>query len=99
MKIDERTMDYLANVSMIGMDEDETEAQRKDLERIATFTEVLSELDTTGEACVSHPFIPALNENRFRADIVTCEDKSKELVAAAPDKKGSYVRVPRAVED
>jgi Asp-tRNA(Asn)/Glu-tRNA(Gln) amidotransferase C subunit len=37
--------------------------------------------------------------NRLREDTVTNEDKSAELVAGAPDSKGSYFRVPRTVEE
>ena len=99
MKISEKTMEYLVSTSMIDMEEEEKEAQRKDLERISTFTEKLGELDTTGQECLSHPFVPAMNSNRFRPDIVTSEDKSKELIAAAPDSKGPYIRTPRTVED
>ena len=99
MKISEKTMEYLVDTAMLGMDEEEKEAQRKDLERISTFTEKLGDLDTTGQDCVSHPFVPSLNSNRFRSDIVTNENKSKELIAAAPDSKGPYIRTPRTVED
>ena len=99
MKISEKTMEYLVTTAMIFMGEEEKEAQRKDLERISTYTEKLDEIDTTGQACVSHPFIPSLNSNRFRADIVTCEDKAKVFVAAAPDSKGPYIRTPRTVDD
>ena len=99
MKISEQTMENVASIAMIDMDEEEKEAQRKDLERAATYTEKLAELDTTGQDCVSHPFIPAQNSNRFRPDVVTSEDRAKELIAAAPDSKGQYIRTPRTVED
>jgi len=99
MKISKETIKYLAEVAMIGMDETEAEAQRKDLERIASYTEKLCELDTEGEACASHPFAFDTSVNRFRADEVTNKDRKEEWIKAAPDSKGTYIRVPRTVEE
>ena len=99
MKISEETIKYLAEVAMIEMGADEREAQRKDLERISTYTEKLFEVDTEGAECQTHPFTPAFEVNRFRTDEVTNKDRKEEWTEAAPDSKGTYIRVPRTVEE
>jgi len=98
MKIDTKFTGYLAGVAAIDMGEEELEAQRRDLERIVSFTGRLSDLDTEGLPCQTHPFGDS-GGNRLRADEITNEDHTKELIAAAPDSKGPYIRVPRTVEE
>ena len=100
MRIDKKQIEELAGLAQIGMGAEETEAQRKDLERLATYTEVLKDLDTTGLPCQTHPFGAAeTGVNRFRPDVVTNEDRTEEWIASAPDSKGPYFRVPRTVEE
>jgi len=99
MKISEEKFKYIAETAMIEMDADEREAQRKDLERISTYTEKLGELDTEGEAGRSHPFAFDTSVNRFRTDEVTNKDRKEVWIKAAPDSKGTYIRVPRTVEE
>ena len=99
MKISKEKIKYLADTAMIEMDDAEREAQRKDLERISAYTEKLGELDTEGEVCMSHPFAFDTSVNRFRADEVTNKDQKEEWIKAAPDSKGTYIRVPRTVEE
>jgi len=116
MKIGENQVKYLADIAMIAMDEEETEAQRRDLERIATYTETLAGIDTAGVPEQTHPFGHDVEDgageadgtdktgeatamSRFREDEVTNEDRTKEFMAAAPDSKGPYFRVPRTIEE
>jgi len=119
MKVGENQVKYLADIAMIAMDEEETEAQRRDLERIATYTETLAGIDTAGVPERTHPFGHDMEDgsggadgacgaggagkadamSRFREDEVTNEDRTKEFMAAAPDSKGPYFRVPRTIEE
>jgi len=104
MKITDTTVEQLANMAMIGLGPGEAEAFRRDLEKIATYTEKLFELDTEGLPEQTHPFgVGGAGEgggvNGLRADIVTNADRTEEWIAAAPDSKGPYFRVPRAVEE
>ena len=98
MGIDNKLIKHLAEIAAIEMGDEETESQRRDLERITDYAGKLAELDTAGLPEQTHPF-GAVGENRLRADEVTNEDRTKELVAAAPDSKGPYFRVPRTVEE
>ena len=104
MKIDSKTIDFLADLAKLEMGPEETEAQRRDLERIATYTESLSALDTAGIPMQTHPFgIEGSNGSggmeRLRADEATNDDRAEEWMKAAPDKKGRYFRVPRTIEE
>ena len=104
MKVGENQVKYLADIAMIAMDDEETEAQRRDLERIATYTETLAGIDTAGVPEQTHPFGHDMEDgssamSRFREDEVTNEDRTKEFMAAAPDSKGPYFRVPRTIEE
>jgi aspartyl/glutamyl-tRNA(Asn/Gln) amidotransferase C subunit len=99
MKISDEKIKYLAEIAMIEMDAAEREAQRKDLEKISSYTKKLDELDTKGSYCQSHPDFASIPVNRFRSDEVTNEDRKEEWIKAAPDNKGSYIRVPRTIEE
>ena len=100
MQIDKKQIKGLAELAQLDLSEEELEAQRRDLERLATYSEVLKELDTEGLPCQSHPFgTNNTDVNRFRPDIVTSEDRTEEWIAAAPDSKGPYFRVPRTIEE
>ena len=98
MAVDINLTRHLAEIAAIGMGEDELMAQQRDLERIAAYTGRLAELYTAGFPEQTHPF-GASGQNCLRTDEVTNEDQSEELVAAAPDSKGPYFRVPRTVEE
>ena len=98
MAVDTNQVKHLAEIAAIGMGGEELMAQQRDLERIAAYTARLAELDTAGLPEQTHPF-GATGENRLRGDEVTNGDQAEELVAAAPDSKGPYFRVPRTVEE
>ena len=57
--------------------------------------EKLDELDTEGMTEMSHPFEAV---NCFRDDVVTNSDNSENLLANAPESKGSYYKVFKTVE-
>jgi len=104
MKIDEKQIDFLAGLAKVEMGPEETEAQRRDLERIATYTECLGGLDTAGVPEQSHPHgIDGANGkggmDRLREDEVTNKDQTAEWMEAAPDSKGRYFRVPRTIDE
>jgi len=104
MKADDNLIDYLADLSKVELGAEEKEAQRRDLERIATYTECLKELDTTAAFEQTHPFGIDGADGRggmdhLRADEVTNEDRAEEWTKAAPDSKDKYFRVPRTIEE
>ncbi|MCL1895621.1 MAG: Asp-tRNA(Asn)/Glu-tRNA(Gln) amidotransferase subunit GatC [Clostridiales bacterium] len=98
MAVDTNLIKHLAEIAAIDMGEEELMAQQRDLERIAAYTARLAELDTSDVPAQTHPFGEA-GVNCLRDDEVTNVDQAEELVAAAPDSKGPYFRVPRTVEE
>ncbi|GHU67573.1 aspartyl/glutamyl-tRNA(Asn/Gln) amidotransferase subunit C [Clostridia bacterium] len=96
MKIDDRLIEYLADLSRLELGPEEKDARKKDLEDILSYMEKLNELDTQGLPEMTHPFDKA---NRFREDEILNGDRTEELLSNAPDRKGAYFRVPRTVEE
>ena len=104
MKIDEKLFDTLADIAMLEFEPEEREARRLDLEGISDYAGKLAELDTEGLSEMWRPFTERSPDdfdiaNRFREDDVTCEARAEELLVGAPDSKGTYLRVPRTVEE
>ena len=112
MEIDKKQLLDIANLALIELDPEEIESQRLALERISTYTEKITNLDTSGLQCQTHPFgfdggISSETTctgdegslNRFRSDDVENKNLLEEWLKAAPDSKGPYIRVPRAVEE
>ncbi|MDR3363586.1 MAG: Asp-tRNA(Asn)/Glu-tRNA(Gln) amidotransferase subunit GatC [Clostridiales Family XIII bacterium] len=96
MNIDDKLIEYLADLSRLELDTEEKAARKKDLADILDYMEKLNEIDTAGLPEMTHPFGAV---NRFREDVVTNGDRTEELLANAPDRKGPYFRVPRTVEE
>ena len=96
MKIDDKLIDYVAELSRLELQPEEKEARKRDLEDILAYIDKLDELDTEGLPEMTHPFDVG---SRFRGDVVTNEARADELLSNAPDRKGPYFRVPRAVEE
>ena len=88
-------------MGLIEMDPEEMEAQRQDLERIASFAEKLKELETENLPELTHPFgfDSEGYDNCLREDIVTNDDCAESFAASAPDSKGVFFRTPRTVEE
>jgi len=96
MKIDDKLIEYLAELSRLELAPSEKEARKKDLADILEYMEKLNEIDTEGLPEMAHPFD---NANRFRNPALENADRTEEMLANAPDKKGPYFRVPRTVEE
>lgn len=95
MKIDEKTVDYVAALAKLSVSEEEKAGVAKELDRILDYIETMNGLDTEGVEPMSH-VLPV--SNVFREDVVTNQDDREALLQNAPDKKdGSFV-VPKTVE-
>jgi len=96
MRIDDRLIEYLADLSRLELNPEEKEARKKDLADILLYMEKLNELDTEGRPEMTHPFDRV---NCFREDTAPKNGDTEQLLANAPDRKDSYFRVPRTVEE
>ena len=86
MEVNEALLDHLAHLSKLSFEGSEKEAIRQDLQRMITFVDKLSELDTTGV----EPLIFMSNEvNRLRND---------DALRNAPKKDSDYFRIPKVLD-
>ena len=96
MKIDDKLIEYLAELSRLDLSDEEKEARKSDLNDILAYMDKLSELNTDDAPEMTHPFEAA---NRFREDTVTNEDRREAILSNAPETKGDYFKVFKTVEE
>ena len=89
MKITEEMVDYISDLSRLSLPEEEK------LERIVSYMDVLSALDTSGVEPMSHVF-PV--KNVMRPDTAAPSQARAELLANTPAHDGQAFLVPKAVE-
>ncbi len=95
MKIDEKTVDYVAALAKLSVSEEGKAGVAMELDRILDYIETMNGLDTEGVEPMSH-VLPI--SNVFREDVVSNQDDREALLQNAPVKKdGSFV-VPKTVE-
>ncbi len=95
MKIDEKTVDYVAALAKLTVSEEEKTGVARELERILDYIGTMNELYTDGVEPMSH-VLPV--SNVFREDIASNQEDQEALLRNAPVKKdGSFV-VPKTVE-
>ncbi len=96
MKITKEQVEYVANLAHLELTEKEKEIFTQQLDSILTYIEKLNELDTEDIKPISH--VLPIN-NVFREDIVKSSLPLDKVLANAPDRKNSYFRVPRVIEE
>ncbi len=91
MPVSLEDVDHIALLARLGLTDEERAALRGELEAILGYVEQLSQVDTSQvEATASTVETPA----PVRADRNVNEDRAAELVACAPARDRSYLRVP-----
>ena len=95
MKITEEMVDYISDLSRLSLLEEEKLAMTAQLERIVSYMDVLSALDTSGVEPMSHVF-PV--KNVMRPDTAAPSQARAELLANTPAHDGQAFLVPKAVE-
>ncbi len=95
MKVNEELIDHIAHLAKLSFEGEQKEAIRRDLDRMITFVDKLSELDTTAV----EPLIFMSNEvNRLRDDEVHQEISHQEALRNAPQKDSDYFRIPKVLD-
>ena len=95
MIISEDTIEYVAALAKLKLEEDQKDKAIEDLNRILAYIDTMNELDTDGIEPMSHAFEV---KNVFREDVVTNEEETEALLANAPVKKNGCFVVPKTVE-
>ena len=93
MKIDEKLVTRLENLSMVEI-EDKTK-MAKELEEIVGFVDMLNELDTEN---IDASFSTIDNSTPLREDIPEKKDIINDVLAHAPKAKEGYFIVPQIIE-
>ena len=95
-RIDAEQVRKVAKLARLELTEAEIEEFTGQLGAILGYVEKMNELDTTGVEPLAH-CLPI--SNVFRADEV-CESLGTEkTLANAPDRDGSFFKVPKILED
>lgn len=95
MKIDRKTVDRLAELSKLGMNETQKDAIEKDLGKMLSFVEKLNEVDTDGV----EPLIFMTDEvNLLRDDEPHLDITKEEALKNAPKRDSDYFKVPKVLD-
>ena len=95
MKISEDTIEYVAALAKLKLEEDQKEKTIADLNRILTYIDTMNELDTDGIEPMSH----ALElKNALRDDVVTKYEDTEATLANTAVKTAGCCFVQTTVE-
>ena len=96
MKIDETTVDHIANLAKLEFDKEAKADIIKDLNKIIEFVDKLNELDTSKV----EPLVFMTEEtNVLRADEVKSTNITHpEALMNAPKKDSDYFKAPKVIE-
>ena len=95
MKISEAEVRYVAKLARLGLDAERIQEMSETLSDILTYMDKLNELDTRGVPPTSHV---GKTETVFREDAVGKSLPVDEALQNAPDRVGTYYRVPKIIE-
>ena len=85
---------YLARLARIALAADEMERLEQDLQSILGYVSQINGVDTDGVEPTFH-VLPLTNV--FREDVVEPSLPPEDVFASAPDRSGSFFRVPRVI--
>lgn len=95
MKIDRATLEKIAHLARLELDEKEVPKLLEDMSRMISFVEKLKEVDTAGV----EPLTTMSHEiNAVREDKIKNQLSTDDVLKTAPDQEGSYFRVPKVIE-
>ncbi len=96
MKFDDGMLQKLEKLSMLKIEEGRREEMIKELEKIVSFVDVLSELDTEG---LDPSFSTLKKGTPMREDIPDENPEIKDIILKnAPDAQNDYFVVPNIIE-
>jgi aspartyl-tRNA(Asn)/glutamyl-tRNA(Gln) amidotransferase subunit C len=95
MSLDPATVKRIAVLARIGVQEDEAERLRHELNSILGWIEQLNEVNVDGVEPLTGAVQMAL---KMREDVVTDGGYPEKILANAPERIGDYFAVPKVVE-
>jgi aspartyl-tRNA(Asn)/glutamyl-tRNA(Gln) amidotransferase subunit C len=95
MTIDKETVEKVAHLARLELNETEKQDMIKDMSKILDFMAKLNELDTTG----IEPLVYMTNDvNVLRDDVVKQQVTHQEALQNAPKHDGNYFLVAKVIE-
>jgi aspartyl-tRNA(Asn)/glutamyl-tRNA(Gln) amidotransferase subunit C len=95
MKLDVETLQKIAHLSRLEINEKDTDQMLRDMSNMLTFVEKLNEVNTDGVA----PLTTMSHEiNNLREDVAKVDLTHDEVLSNAPKKDEDYFRVPKVLE-
>jgi aspartyl-tRNA(Asn)/glutamyl-tRNA(Gln) amidotransferase subunit C len=95
MKLDVETLQKIAHLSRLEINEKDTDQMLRDMSNMLTFVEKLNEVNTDGFA----PLTTMSHEiNSLRDDVAKVDLTHDEVLSNAPKKDQHYFRVPKVLE-
>ncbi|MBM4265139.1 MAG: Asp-tRNA(Asn)/Glu-tRNA(Gln) amidotransferase subunit GatC [Deltaproteobacteria bacterium] len=95
MPVSLEDVDHIARLARLGLTDEERTALRGELESILGYVEQLAKLDTGG---VEPTASMRDDSTPTRPDRTSNDDDAEKLVERAPDRQGTYLRVPKIIE-
>jgi len=94
MKVNSETIDKIAHLARIEVQEEDKEVLLSDMNKILTFMDKLNEVDTTG----IEPLVYMNDElNVLREDEIKHEISTEIALENAPKKDGDFFRVAKVI--
>lgn len=95
MKIDRTTLEKIAHLARLEIDEKDIPKMMEDMSKMVSFVEKLNEVDTEGV----EPLTTMSHEiNSLRDDVVKDQLSKEEVLKNAPKKDENFFRVPKVLE-
>lgn len=95
MEITNETIDHIAHLARLEFEGEKKEAIREDLQRIVTFMDKLTEVDTENV----EPLVFMTNEvDNLRDDVPKDTLEQEEVLKNAPKRDSDYFRIPKVLD-
>ena len=95
MRITREQVHHIAALARLRLSDTEEDRLAGELDRILDYVELLNEVDTNDVPATAHVLDLA---TPYRDDRATNEDDTDNILSNAPDRSGSFFRVPRIIE-
>lgn len=95
MSVDPKTLDKIAHLSRLELEESKKEKILEDMNKLVAFVDKLKEIDTTGV----EPLVNMSSElNAVREDQVSGEVHPDEALKNGPVTDGTWFKVPKVIK-
>ncbi len=95
MSVDKETVQRMAKLARIALDETQTAAMEQELNALLSWVEQLQDVDVEGIA----PMTSVVEQRlKMRDDVVTDGGYAEDLMKNAPQAEGHFFVVPKVVE-